>query len=111
MPDLADLTIAGAGAGLRSGDFTSEDLLDAVTKRASATEAHLHAYLTLDHDGARAAAKAADDSFAAGEDGGRSRASRSLSKTTCARSVSRQRLHRRSSQDGNLPMTQPSSPG
>jgi len=70
MADLADLTIAAAGAGLRSGDFTSQDLLDAVTKRASATEAHLHAYLTLDHDGARAAAEAADASFAAGQDKG-----------------------------------------
>ncbi len=70
MTDLADLTIAAAGAGLRSGEFTSQDLLDAVTKRASATEAHLHAYLTLDHDGARAAAVAADASFAAGQDKG-----------------------------------------
>ena len=70
MVDLADLTIAQAGTGLRSGDFTSVDLLDAVTQRASATEAHLHAYLTLDHEGARAAALAADASFSNGEDKG-----------------------------------------
>lgn len=70
MSDLADLTIAEAGAGLRSGDFTSEDLLDAVSRRAEATEAHLHAYLTLDHDGARAAAMAADAAFVAGDDKG-----------------------------------------
>jgi aspartyl-tRNA(Asn)/glutamyl-tRNA(Gln) amidotransferase subunit A len=68
MADLADLTIARAGAGLRSGDFSSVDLLEAVTKRASATEAHLHAYLTLDHEGALVAAAAADASFAHGED-------------------------------------------
>jgi aspartyl-tRNA(Asn)/glutamyl-tRNA(Gln) amidotransferase subunit A len=70
MADLADLTIAQAGAGLRSSDFTSVDLLDAVTQRASATEAHLHAYLTLDHEGARAAALAADALFSNAEDKG-----------------------------------------
>ncbi|MEN8041016.1 MAG: Asp-tRNA(Asn)/Glu-tRNA(Gln) amidotransferase subunit GatA [Actinomycetota bacterium] len=70
MADLADLTIAEAGRGLRAGDHTSTDLLDAVTKRASATEAHLHAYLTLDHEGARQAATAADEAFAKGEDNG-----------------------------------------
>lgn len=70
IADLADLTIAEAGTGLRSGDFTSTDLLAAVTKRASATEAHLHAYLTLDHEGSTRAAEAADASFAVGEDRG-----------------------------------------
>jgi len=70
MADLADLTIAQAGAGLRAGDFTSVDLLDAVTQRASATEAHLHAYLTLDHEGARAAALAADAAFSKAQDKG-----------------------------------------
>ena len=60
MADLADLTIAGAGRGLRAGDFTAVELLEAVTRRASVTEAHLHAFLTLDRDGARASAEAAD---------------------------------------------------
>lgn len=68
MTDLADLTIRGAGDGLRRGDFTARDLLDAVTKRASMTEAHLHAYLTIDHDGAQAAADAADAALAEGKD-------------------------------------------
>ena len=57
MTDLADLTISAAGVGLRAGDFTSVDLLEAVTKRASMTEAQLHAYLTLDHEGAPAQAR------------------------------------------------------
>ncbi|MGI9667590.1 MAG: Asp-tRNA(Asn)/Glu-tRNA(Gln) amidotransferase subunit GatA [Acidimicrobiia bacterium] len=70
MTDLADLTITQAGEGLRSGDFRSQDLLAAIDKRVSATEAHLHAYLTLDHDGARAAAVAADEAFAKGQDAG-----------------------------------------
>jgi aspartyl-tRNA(Asn)/glutamyl-tRNA(Gln) amidotransferase subunit A len=68
MKDLADLTIVEAGAGLRSGDHTARDLLAAVTKRAALTEAHLHAYLTMDHEGAEDAASAADDAFARGED-------------------------------------------
>ncbi len=70
MGDLADLTILDAGDGLRAGDFSSADLLEAVTRRASVTEAHLHAYLTLDHEGAAQAAEAADASFAKGEDRG-----------------------------------------
>ncbi|GMQ99074.1 MAG: Asp-tRNA(Asn)/Glu-tRNA(Gln) amidotransferase subunit GatA [Acidimicrobiia bacterium] len=70
MTDLADLTITEAGAGLRSGDFTSVDLLDAVKRRAAVTEAHLHAFLTLDGDGARAAAEQADADLAKGNDHG-----------------------------------------
>jgi len=68
MVDLANLTITEAGKGLRAGDFTSVDLLDATAARATVTEAHLHAYLTMDHDGARAAAIAADEAFAGGKD-------------------------------------------
>jgi aspartyl-tRNA(Asn)/glutamyl-tRNA(Gln) amidotransferase subunit A len=63
MSDLADLTISEAGRGLRSGDFTAVDLLEAVQRRASITETHLHAYLTLDRAGARTAAEAADATF------------------------------------------------
>ena len=68
MADLADLTIAEAGAGLRSGDFASVDLLDAVMKRASMTEAQLHSYLTVDHEGARLQAERADQLFARSDD-------------------------------------------
>ena len=55
MTDLADLSIADAGAGLRSGDFNAVELTDAALTRAAITESHLHAYLTLDQDRARAA--------------------------------------------------------
>ncbi len=68
MSDLANLTITQAGAGLRSRDFTSVDLLEAVTTRAAVTEAHVHAYLTLDKEGALASAEAADAALARGED-------------------------------------------
>jgi aspartyl-tRNA(Asn)/glutamyl-tRNA(Gln) amidotransferase subunit A len=70
MTDLADLSITAAGAGLRQGDFTAVDLLEAVHKRATMTEAHLHAYLTIDRDGAARAAVAADQGFKKGEDRG-----------------------------------------
>jgi aspartyl-tRNA(Asn)/glutamyl-tRNA(Gln) amidotransferase subunit A len=66
--DPADLTIAEAGARLRSGALSAADLLAAVQRRASMTEAILHAYLTIDHEGARAAATAADAALAAGRD-------------------------------------------
>ena len=68
--DPADLTIAEAGERLRSGDLTAVQLLEAVRRRASMTEAILHAYLTIDHDGSRAAAEAADAAFGRGEDRG-----------------------------------------
>ncbi|MDJ0790530.1 MAG: Asp-tRNA(Asn)/Glu-tRNA(Gln) amidotransferase subunit GatA [Acidimicrobiia bacterium] len=70
MTDLADLTIARAASGLRTGEFTAADLLEAVMRRATMTEAQLHAYLTLDHEGAATAAEEADRAFAAGQDHG-----------------------------------------
>ena len=67
---LADMTIAEAGTQLRSGEATSVDLLEAVIERASFTEAQLHCYLTIDHEGARNAAESADRELAAGTDRG-----------------------------------------
>jgi len=68
--DPADLSIAEAGTRLRAGDLRSVDLLTAVRRRASMTEAILHAYLTIDYDGAMAAAEAADAALTRGEDWG-----------------------------------------
>jgi aspartyl-tRNA(Asn)/glutamyl-tRNA(Gln) amidotransferase subunit A len=67
---LADLTIAEAGRTLRAGACTAEDLVEAVLERAAFTEAELHAYLTIDHDGARSTARDADRELAAGLDRG-----------------------------------------
>ncbi|MEX0667589.1 MAG: amidase, partial [Acidimicrobiia bacterium] len=64
----ADLTIAEAGAKLRSGELSSVDLLDSVLERASLTEAELHCYLLIDHDGARAQAESTDAMAAQGRD-------------------------------------------
>ena len=63
---LHELTIVAAGEGLRSGEFTAVDLLESVLDRAQRTEAQLHAFLTIDRDGARAAADRADAEVAAG---------------------------------------------
>jgi aspartyl-tRNA(Asn)/glutamyl-tRNA(Gln) amidotransferase subunit A len=70
VSSLHDLTIVEAGARLRAGEITAVELLDAVINRAHQTEAQLHAYLTLDRDGARIAAEAADEALAAGDDKG-----------------------------------------
>jgi aspartyl-tRNA(Asn)/glutamyl-tRNA(Gln) amidotransferase subunit A len=67
---LTDITIVEAGGRLRSGETTAVQLLEAVLDRAHRTEAQLHAYLTLDREGAQAAAEAADAALAAGEDRG-----------------------------------------
>jgi aspartyl-tRNA(Asn)/glutamyl-tRNA(Gln) amidotransferase subunit A len=63
-------TVAEAGRLLRDREVSSVDLLEAILDRASRTEAQLHAYLTLDHEGALAAAEAADDELADGTDRG-----------------------------------------
>jgi len=67
---LTDLTIVEAGEKLRAGEVTSIDLLGAVLDVAHRTEAQLHAYLTIDREGARLAAETADADLAEGTDRG-----------------------------------------
>jgi aspartyl-tRNA(Asn)/glutamyl-tRNA(Gln) amidotransferase subunit A len=67
---LADLTIIEAGRALRGGEASAVELLEAVLERAAYTEAQLHCYLTIDQEGARAAAARADDELKAGRDRG-----------------------------------------
>ncbi len=64
------LSIAEAARRLRSGSLTASQLLEGVLTRASETEAQIHAYLKIDHDGAREAASRADADFADGIDKG-----------------------------------------
>jgi len=61
-------TVAEAGAGLRSGEVTAEGLLEEVLAQASTTEAQLHAYLTIDREGALQAAAQADAALRSGND-------------------------------------------
>ena len=67
---LHELTIAEAGERLRAREVSSSDLLEAALDRASRTEAQLHAYLTIDREGAREAARRADADLADGIDHG-----------------------------------------
>jgi aspartyl-tRNA(Asn)/glutamyl-tRNA(Gln) amidotransferase subunit A len=70
VSEPADLSIAEAGRALRSGVLSAADLLESVLRRAAVTESEVHAYLTLDAEGAREAASAADAGLAAGLDRG-----------------------------------------
>ncbi len=64
---MTDPTITQAGRDLREGSLKASDLLEQVLSRASQTESQLHAYLKIDHDGAREAAARADAQFEAGD--------------------------------------------
>ena len=63
-------TIAEAGRRLRAGEVTAVELLDSVLETASRTEAQVHAYLTIDREGAQEAATQADGELADGVDKG-----------------------------------------
>ena len=64
------LTMTEAGRRLRSGESTAVELLGSVLETATSTEAQIHAYLTIDRDGAREAATQADADLADGIDRG-----------------------------------------
>ncbi len=63
-------SLAEAGRWLRSGEVTAASLLEAAIDTAGRTEAQLHAFLTIDAEGAREAAAQADADFADGIDRG-----------------------------------------
>ncbi len=60
-------TIAEANRMFEEGLLDPVELLSEVLHRASLTEAELHAYLTIDHEGARRRAEAAAERLARGE--------------------------------------------
>jgi Asp-tRNA(Asn)/Glu-tRNA(Gln) amidotransferase A subunit family amidase len=62
---LYELGVAGAAAAIRSGDITAENLADALLARAAAN-ASLTAFITLDPDAVREAARQADRRRASG---------------------------------------------
>jgi aspartyl-tRNA(Asn)/glutamyl-tRNA(Gln) amidotransferase subunit A len=67
---LHELSVVEAGRRLRAGETSSVELLEANLDRASRTEAQIHAYLTIDREGAREAASQADADLADGIDHG-----------------------------------------
>jgi indoleacetamide hydrolase len=59
LPALHDLGIAEAAAAIRKGDVTAERLADALLKRVAANK-HLNAFITVESDRVREAARQAD---------------------------------------------------
>ena len=70
MSALHDLTAAQAAAKVRQRDISAVELTRAVLARAHATEPAVGAYLTIDDEGALAAAAEIDRRVAAGDDPG-----------------------------------------
>ena len=66
---LHELTLAEARAGLRSGQFSSVELTQALLDRIAAVDPSVKAYLTVTPERALAQAKLADDRRRRGEDG------------------------------------------
>ena len=62
--DLSFATATELVAALRSGELSSRDLLDHVLKRIDRMNPQLNAVVTVDVEGARRAAAAADDATA-----------------------------------------------
>jgi len=65
MPKLHDLGVAEAAKAIRAGEITAEALADALLARAAA-QASLNAFITIEPDKVRAAAREADRKRAAG---------------------------------------------
>jgi aspartyl-tRNA(Asn)/glutamyl-tRNA(Gln) amidotransferase subunit A len=64
---LADRTISGVAAALRSGEVTARELTDACLGRIERDGERLNTYLAIDADAARRAADEADAALARGE--------------------------------------------
>lgn len=66
MADLGTLTLVDAAAAIRSGALTSTELTEHCLSRIEQTEPEVHAWTTVDADGARAAAARADAAVGSG---------------------------------------------
>jgi indoleacetamide hydrolase len=69
LPALHDLGIAEAAAAIRKGDITAEGLADALLARVAANK-HLNAFITVEVDRVREAARQADRRRASGVSAG-----------------------------------------
>lgn len=67
MSDLGDLTAVAAAVAVRSGALSPVELTEHHLARIEETEPRLHAYATVDEDGARAQARAAEQAVVRGE--------------------------------------------
>ena len=67
MSDLIRLTAAETAAAVASGETTAVDVLEAHLSRIAAVDTAVHAFLHVDSDGAREAARRVDARLGAGE--------------------------------------------
>ncbi|MGH8923535.1 MAG: Asp-tRNA(Asn)/Glu-tRNA(Gln) amidotransferase subunit GatA [Acidimicrobiia bacterium] len=67
---MSDFTIAAARVALTKKELSAIELLGSVLERASLTEADLHCFLTIDHEGAAVAAADSDKRIRRGTDRG-----------------------------------------
>ncbi len=67
MAQLYELTITAAQKKLRAGEITSEALTESVLKRIAVVEDRVQAFISIQADAARSAARAADDRRAKGD--------------------------------------------
>ncbi len=63
---MHEFTVAQLAEGLHEGRFTSEELTRALLERVQALDSRINSFITVDEDGALAAARAADARRAAG---------------------------------------------
>lgn len=68
MPELNELTISQAAKGLRSKQFSAEDLLNSCMEAIGEKDGDINAFITVDEDGAGMSAKLVDKKLAKGED-------------------------------------------
>jgi len=66
--DPTELTVVGARAAIAAGELSPVELLDAVLQRIADRNDELRAYLWVDEDGAREAARAAEAAAREGDD-------------------------------------------
>ena len=66
---MHDKTLTELAAGLRAGDFSSEELTRACLERIAAHDGELNSFITVDEERALEQARAADQRLAAGEAG------------------------------------------
>ena len=67
MTNLHDLTVTEAARKIAAREIAATDLTDALLDRIERAQPVVKAFVTVDYDGARAAARAADAALAAGE--------------------------------------------
>jgi len=70
MPSLHELTAAEAARQIRRRELSAAELVDALLNRIERTQPALKAFVTIDYDGAREAARAADAALMAGNEVG-----------------------------------------